>query len=579
MGADSRGVGFGVPWLVLAFYGKSPGWRLAALADENENENEKENEDVNGKQFTMSAERGVATRGSANFKAQEWQVDTVGSGLRRKTTDSSMGAAASRAELRGMLDYMSELEEMKKEYDILLQRVENDEQVSVELQKTLQDKDAALGELQAQLDAKLAMEAEQENVSQREGHESGLGRKEGQVNHTFLDAPGPGPGPVGSDIVAQLAAAQKNTESQLSELRSLIIKEQLGGVAAQQKQPVPHRQVPVVSTPAVGVSDASTGTMNRASADYAGHKPGDVHNYFKNQLSKVAVAKKGDVNFATARASWKSLVGMYPVSQSVQLQLLGYAFTGSAYKVFLVVMADPRNYGCSAEEIWQRMATKLYNMTMVQTQRSKMTAATLAPGESVGDLLERLTELSMGLPEMEGPGGDDALAQRLVDALPDSLQVHALGLSGGLDAKVAALDAIQDKIAKSGKATWKRRPAEAVQAVISAARGRTELEEDLVDAVGGPEFVAAIQASAGFRERSSDTSAQRGMDPKGIEISSFEPDKSMPLGHPKNPVGPNPDKPDDRQFYSTRRQCYGCRRFGHQRTGVTGKQICGWDPV
>ena len=329
----------------------------------------------------------------------------MGSGLRRKTADSSMGAAASRAELRGMLDFMSELEETKKEYDSLLQRVENDEQASMELQKTLQDKDAALVKLQAQLNEKVTMQAGQDDVSQKEGQESGLARKEEEADHTSLDAPGPAE----PAIVARLAAAQKNTESQLSELRSLIISGQLGGVAAPQKQPVPHQEAPVVSypavTPTVGISNDSSGTMIRASADYAGHKPGDVHNYFKNQLSKVAVAKKGDVNFATARASWKSLVGMYPVSQSVQLQLLGYAFTGSAYKVFLVVMADPRNGSCSAEEIWQRMATKLYNMTMVQTQRSKMTAAALAPGESVGDLLERLTELSMGLPEMEGPGG------------------------------------------------------------------------------------------------------------------------------------------------------------------------------
>ena len=157
--------------------------------------------------------------------------------------------------------------------------------------------------------------------------------------------------------------------------------------------------------------------------------------------------------------------------------------------------------------------------------------------------------------------------------------MHALGLSGGLDAKVAALDAIQDKIAKSGKATWKRRPVEAVQAVIAAARGGEALGEDVVDAVGGPEFVAAIQATAGFKERTSGAGAQRGMDSTGAELSLFEPDRSKPQGHPKNPVGPNPDKPDDRRFYSTRRQCYGCRRFGHQRTGVSGKQICGWEPV
>lgn len=522
------------------------------------------------------SERGATTRSGASFHPADWEVDTDGERLRRVALDASGAAVpASRAELRGMLQQLAASEDTKKEYESLVQRVAVEEKATVELQLSLQDKDLELTKLRAELDA-VRVAGENVSVQVKAGHDPGPEEVSSeQVSAKPMEGQD-------AQLVAQLAAAQKNTESQLSELRSLI----LSGQRQEKAAPMVMPEMPVAPVPAVGMSASSSGVSGGPSAEYAGHKPGDVHNYFKNQLSKVAVAKKGDVNFATARASWKSLMGLYPVSLRVQLQLLGYAFTGTAYKMFLVVMADPRNEGCSAEEIWQRMASRLYNTTMVQTQRSKMTATMLEPGESVGDLLERLTELSMGLPEMEGAGGDDALAQRLVDALPDGLQVHALGLSGGLDSKVAALDAIQAKLSKAGKAVWRRRPAEAVQAIVNAGRTGGELSDEIVAAVGGPEFVAAIQSTSGYGgcgERARNGSfPSRELDSRardGSALSQFQADKTKPQGHPLNPVGPNPARPEDRLFYSTRRQCYGCRRFGHQRTGRDGQQVCEWEPA
>jgi hypothetical protein len=56
-------------------------------------------------------------------------------------------------------------------------------------------------------------------------------------------------------------------------------------------------------------------------------------------------------------------------------------------------------------------------------------------------------------------------------------------------------------------------------------------------------------------------------------------DSSAPLGHRTNPVGPDPSVPMERQFYSTTRKCFGCNRFGHNRTAPDGSQICKWDPL
>jgi hypothetical protein len=129
----------------------------------------------------------------------------------------------------------------------------------------------------------------------------------------------------------------------------------------------------------------------------------------------------------------------------------GYAFIELAATVFRKVSSDPRNADFSPDEVWEEMSKKLYNVQMVLAQRAEFISATLQIGETVAELAARL---HTGLAEMEGEAGDDVLSQRLVDALPEKLQVHAYGLTGDYDVKIAALTRIQQKIGLSN-GSWR----------------------------------------------------------------------------------------------------------------------------
>jgi hypothetical protein len=90
------------------------------------------------------------------------------------------------------------------------------------------------------------------------------------------------------------------------------------------------------------------------------------------------------------------------------------------------------------------MARKLYNDTMVRSQRGAFTSAKLDTKEAVDDKSDRLQQnLAVGLPELEGAAGDASLLQRFTDALLGELQLHAYGISGDYDHLVVSLSRIQ----------------------------------------------------------------------------------------------------------------------------------------
>jgi hypothetical protein len=85
-------------------------------------------------------------------------------------------------------------------------------------------------------------------------------------------------------------------------------------------------------------------------------------------MSAVAVKKRGDSKFATAYSAWRRLLRMYPVSEHVQHQLIGYAFSGTAKAAFLKDSSEPK-HGTTPKTLWKVMAKQLYNDTMVRSQR------------------------------------------------------------------------------------------------------------------------------------------------------------------------------------------------------------------
>jgi hypothetical protein len=62
--------------------------------------------------------------------------------------------------------------------------------------------------------------------------------------------------------------------------------------------------------------------------------------------------------------------------------------------------------------LWKVMAKQLYNYTMVRAQCGAFTSSKLDSRETVEDLLERLQDLAVSLPELEGGAGDAVLLQR-----------------------------------------------------------------------------------------------------------------------------------------------------------------------
>jgi hypothetical protein len=52
---------------------------------------------------------------------------------------------------------------------------------------------------------------------------------------------------------------------------------------------------------------------------------------------------------------------MYPVSERVQHQLIGYAFAGTAKALFLKISSESKHADATPEALWKLMAKKLYN--------------------------------------------------------------------------------------------------------------------------------------------------------------------------------------------------------------------------
>jgi hypothetical protein len=179
---------------------------------------------------------------------------------------------------------------------------------------------------------------------------------------------------------------------------------------------------------------------------------GATHEIFEATMSAVAVKQRGDAQFATAYSAWRRLLCMYPVSEGVQHQLIGYAFVRTAKASFLKISPEPKHADATPEALWKVIAKQLYNDTMVRSQRGAFTSSKLDSGETVDDLSERLQNLAVCLPELEGADGDAVLLQRFTDALTDELQVHAYGISEDYDHLVASLSRIQRTVGKTDKA-------------------------------------------------------------------------------------------------------------------------------
>jgi hypothetical protein len=221
---------------------------------------------------------------------------------------------------------------------------------------------------------------------------------------------------------ARLMAASRDRSHEDSQAQSQI--DQLIGMvstlAARQQPGSVHIASSTATAPPVGVSSRSAGDDVDYS-EYARMKAGETHEIFEAKKPAVAVKNRGDAQLTTAYSAWRRLLCMYPVSERVQHQLLGYAFAGTAKASFLKISSEPKHTNATPEKLWNVMAKKLYNDTMVRSQRGAFTSAKLDAGETVDDLSKRLQHLAVGLLELEVAAGDAVLLKCFTDRLPEVL--------------------------------------------------------------------------------------------------------------------------------------------------------------
>jgi hypothetical protein len=116
-----------------------------------------------------------------------------------------------------------------------------------------------------------------------------------------------------------------------------------------------HIASSTATAPPIGVSFRSVGDGVDYS-EYAGMKAGEKHEIFEATMSAVAVMTRGDAQFATAYSVWRRLLHMYPVSERVQHQLIGYAFAGTEKASFLKISSESKHPDATSEPLWKVMA-------------------------------------------------------------------------------------------------------------------------------------------------------------------------------------------------------------------------------
>jgi hypothetical protein len=129
------------------------------------------------------------------------------------------------------------------------------------------------------------------------------------------------------------------------------------------------------------------------------------------------------------------------------------------------------------------------------------------------------------------------ILQRLSDSLPSTLKVNALAVTGKFDTVVSQVGQIADAMAAI----------------------RTRREQD--NAVG-----EANEYTNGNRKGINQT--------VGTSDEEWTRDSTKTRGSRENPVGFNPNDPEDVRPWNRARQCFRCQKWGHRRIGGTPE--CRW---
>jgi hypothetical protein len=188
----------------------------------------------------------------------------------------------------------------------------------------------------------------------------------------------------------------------------------------------------------------------------------------------------------------------------------------------------------TSEELWREMEKRLYNEAQVKIQRGKFYGERMGKDETVDDFAERLRDLSCGLAEKVT---EHVLLQRMVEGFPMDLKLQAAVASSDFDVAVGQIAQLSE---------------------LMAIKTRKRYE--------GREGVSNVKERAGRR------GGMRGVG--AVADQEWRRDRAAAGGSLDNPVGFDPENPEDVRPWNGSRQCYRCKQFGHIRVG--GTQECRW---
>jgi hypothetical protein len=158
-----------------------------------------------------------------------------------------------------------------------------------------------------------------------------------------------------------------------------------------------------------------------------------AHKLHARELETDRVPRIGDFRFPASRMTWGRLVQDFPVRSELLRRLVGLAFSGAAKKIYEEASAS--NFSATADELWDLMESKVYNVSQQRNQRASFYSTSWKEKtESIEQHGARLATAAMTLPEGVS---DEALKRRFIDGLPQRLKVQALLIRGGYDEIVA----------------------------------------------------------------------------------------------------------------------------------------------
>jgi hypothetical protein len=134
-----------------------------------------------------------------------------------------------------------------------------------------------------------------------------------------------------------------------------------------------------------------------------------AHKLYYREFESDRVTGIGDYKFPTARMTWKRLVQDFPVRPDYLRRLVGVDFGGPAKKIYEELSS--RNLNADADELWELLEQKLYNVSQQRGQRASFYSASWKEKmESIEQYGSRLATSALSLPDHIS---EEALVNRL----------------------------------------------------------------------------------------------------------------------------------------------------------------------